>query len=70
MDDARRQQEPREYAQKIIQWAKSAEIELVFNQLNVMYNDIEVKLRRDFYKFINTIIIDDYLLEFNVCKNI
>lgn len=44
MNDAWKRRKSREYVQKIIWCVKFVEIKSAFNQLNVMYNDINVKL--------------------------
>lgn len=70
MEDARRHRELREYAQKIIRWAKTAEMPSVFNQLNVIYNGVDVRLRRDLARPINTMSLDDYLQVMDSFKDI
>lgn len=47
MNDAKRNRKSREYAQKIIRLIKFAKMNFAFNQLIIMYNEIDVKLRRD-----------------------
>ncbi len=70
MADAGKNREPREYAQKIIRWAKSAEMSSAFNQLNIVYNGIDPELRRDMRKPTKDTTIDDYLQLLNDCKDI
>ena len=41
------QRESREYAQKIIRLTKNADMINVLNQLNLIYNDIDVDVRTD-----------------------
>ena len=47
MNDARKNREPRKYAQIIIRTAKSIEIISIFNQLYMIYNELNVKFQRD-----------------------
>jgi hypothetical protein len=70
MNDAKKAREPREYAQRIIRWAKSAEMGSTFNQLNIVYNGVEAKLRRDLQRPTNESTIDEYLQDMNNCKEI
>ena len=49
MEDARRQREPFEYAQIITRSAKSCNMTL-FSQLYVLYNGMDIELRRDLSK--------------------
>lgn len=70
MKNVRRSREFKKYAQKIIRAVKSAEMKFIFNQLNIIYNDIDVKLRRDFRRFSNITFIDIFLQNMNECKNI
>jgi hypothetical protein len=41
-----------------------------FNQLNIVYNEIDAELRRDLKKSSKDITIDDYLQLLNDCKDI
>ena len=50
--------------------AKLTQMKFVFNQLNIIYNDVKVKLRKNLKKFINMNIIDEYLKEIDECKQI
>jgi hypothetical protein len=70
MKNARRNRESRKYAQKIIRSTKSVELDSIFNQLNIIYNEVEMKLRRDLRRLDNTTIIDFFLQKMNECKNI
>ena len=70
MKNARKLRKSKKYAQRIIRLTKSAQIKSVFNQLNIIYNGVEVKLRRDLRRFINMNIIDEYLKEIDECKQI
>lgn len=70
MNNVKRSKKLRKYAQKVIRTAKSAKMNFIFNQLNIIYNDIDVKFRRDFRRLSNVIIIDVFLQKMNECKNI
>jgi hypothetical protein len=70
LTDAERNRESREYAQKVIRWIKSAKMISSFNQLNIVYNEIDAELRRDLKKSFRNTTIDDYLQLLNDCKNI
>ncbi len=70
MTNVARNRESREYAQKIIEWAKLIEMFNFFNQLNIVYNDIDSELKRDLKKWTKDITIEDYLQLLNDCKNI
>ena len=47
MRDVVNRRESREYAQKIIRSAKNAGLNSIQNLLNIIYNDIDLDLRRD-----------------------
>jgi hypothetical protein len=68
--NAERNRESRKYAQKIIKWAKFAKMTSSFNQLNIVYNEIDAELKRDLKKSSKNITIDDYLQLLNDCKDI
>jgi DNA-binding transcriptional MerR regulator len=70
LTNAERNRESREYAQKIIRWVKFAKMTSTFNQLNIVYNEIDAELRRDLKKSFKDTTIDDYLQFLNDCKNI
>jgi hypothetical protein len=70
LTNAKRNRKSREYAQKIIRWAKFAKMTSSFNQLNIVYNDINAEFRRDLKKSFKNTTIDDYLQLRNDCKNI
>ena len=70
MKNVQKLRKSKKYAQKIIRLVKSTQMKLVFNQLNIIYNDVKVKLRKNLKKFINMNIIDDYLKKINKCKQI
>ena len=70
MKNARRLRKSKKYVQKIIKFVKSIEINSIFNQLNVIYNDIKVKLKKDFRRFLNSITLNDYFQKLIDFKNI
>jgi hypothetical protein len=70
LTNAERNRESREYAQKIIRWIKFAEMSSSFNQLNIVYNEIDSELRRDLKKSSKNTSINDYLQLLNDYKNI
>jgi hypothetical protein len=70
LTNAERNRESREYAQKIIRWIKFAKMTSSFNQLNIVYNDIDVEFRRDLKKSFKNTTIDDYFQLLDECKNI
>ena len=68
--DAIAQRESREYAQKIIRLAKDADMINVLNQLNLIYNDIDVDVRIDtFRRFKNSITINEMFNDMNEFKH-
>lgn len=68
--NAKRNREFREYAQKVIRLAKFEKMNSIFNQFNIIYNDIDVKLRRDFKRPFNTSTVENFLQNLDDCKNI
>ena len=54
--------ESRKYAQKILRLIKNINIILVKNQLNIIYNDINLELQRDVKKSKNVTIINSFLI--------
>ena len=70
MKNVRKRRKFQKYAQKIIRWIQSIEMKSVFNQLNIVYSDIEVKMRRNSHKLINTITIENFFQKFNACRNV
>ena len=70
MKNAQRSRESRKYVQKIIYLTKSIEINSMFNQLNIIYNEIETTLKKNLNKSSNTIPINKFLQELNECKKI
>ena len=70
MKNVKKHRELKKYAQKIIKCAKSTKMKSIFNQLNIIYNDINVELRKVLRKSFNTIILNIFLQNFDECKNI
>lgn len=70
VENAQKHRESRKYAQKIIKLIKLIEINLVFNQLNIIYNNINVKFKQNFRRFINIITLNKYFNKFYNFKNI
>ena len=68
MKNVRKFRKSKKYAQRVIRLIKSTQMKSMFNQLNIIYNDVKVKLRRDFKRLINMNTIDEYLKEINECK--
>ena len=64
------QRESREYAQKIIRLAKNADMINVLNELNFIYNDIDVNVRADTLRRLkNNITINEMLSDMNEFKH-
>ena len=64
------QRESREYAQKIIRLTKNADMINVLNQLNFIYNDIDIDVRIDtLRRFKNNTIINEMLSDMNEFKH-
>ncbi len=70
LTNAERNRESREYAQKVIRWVKFAKMFSSFNQLNIVYNEINAELRRDLKKSSKNTTINDYLQLLNDYKDI
>jgi hypothetical protein len=70
LTNAKKNRESREYAQKVIRWIKFAELTSSFNQLNIVYNEIDAEFRRDLKKSFKETSIDEYLQFLNDCKDI
>ena len=68
MKNVRKLRKSRKYVQKIIRLIKSAQMKFVFNQFNIIYNEIEVKLKRDLKRSTNMNTINEYFEELNECK--
>ena len=64
------QREFREYAQKIIRLVKNVDMINVLNQLNFIYNDIDIDVRIDtLRRFKNSIIINEMFNDMNEFKH-
>ena len=64
------QRESREYAQKIIRLTKNVDMINVLNQLNLIYNDIDIDIRIDtLRRFKNSTIINEMLSDMNEFKH-
>ena len=70
MKNVRKSRKSRKYAQKIIRLIKSAQMKSVFNQFNIIYNEVKVKLKKNLKRSTNMNIIDEYFEELNECKQI
>ena len=69
MRDAVNRREPREYAQKIARSAKDAGLTGIQNQLDIMYNEIDLDLRRDVKRLRGDVIIDAFLTDLDEFKH-
>ena len=68
--DAIAHRESREYVQKIIRLIKNVDMINVLNQLNLIYNDIDVDVKIDiFRRFKNSITINEMLNDMNEFKH-
>lgn len=67
--DASSRRESREYAQKILRSVKDAGMTLVKNQLDIVYNGIDLELRRDIKKSEDAITINSFLMTLDDCKH-
>ena len=64
------QRESRKYAQKIIRLIKNVDMINVFNQLDLIYNDIDIDVRIDtLRRFKNNITINEMLNDMNEFKH-
>ena len=61
--------ESREYAQKIFRSIKDVNITLIKNQFDIIYNNIDLKFRRDIKKFKKIITINLYFTNFDDYKH-
>ena len=68
MRDATSRREPREFAQKILRSAKDAGMILVKNQLDIIYNGIDLELRRDLKKPEEATTVNTFLSNLDDCK--
>ena len=69
MHDASIRREPREYAQKILRSAKDAGMTSVKNQLDIVFNGIDLELRRDIKPPEEGCAINPYLTTMDNCKH-
>jgi len=69
MRDTSSRREPREYAQKILRSAKDAGMSLLQNQLDIIYNGIDLELRRDVKRPDNNTTINSFLTSLDDCKH-
>ena len=69
MTDAGNRREPREYAQKILRSAKDAGMTNVKNQLDIVFNGIDLELRRDIKPPDVGSTINAYLTAMDDCKH-
>ena len=67
--DANSKREPREYAQKILRSAKDAGMSIVKTQLDIVYNGIDLELRRDIKKPGADATVNSFLKELDECKH-
>ena len=70
MKNARRNRKFREYAFKILRTIKFAKLKSISNQVAIIYNDFDIKFRRDFTKSINVITLESFFKEMNDFKKI
>ena len=70
MKDARRHRESCEYAQIILRAVKSTKLNFIFNQLSIIYNDIDLKFQRNLMISTLVIKINDFLCDMNNRKYI
>ena len=67
--DASNHREPREYAQRILRAAKDAKFTNVRNQLDVIYNGLDAKLRQDLRRPKDSTKLQDFLAELDNFKH-
>ena len=68
--DAINRREFREYVQKLFRFVKNIELTQLRNQLDVIYNDIELKIRQfDIRRFKNDISLNDFLSNIDDVKH-
>ena len=68
MKNARRNRKLREYAFKILRTIKFAKLKSISNQVAIIYNDLDIKFRRDLTKSINVITLKSFFREMNDFK--
>ena len=69
LKDAASQREPHEYAQKILRSAKDAGLTVVKNQLDMIYNGIDLELRRDIRRPDEQSTLSSYLADIDENKH-
>lgn len=67
MDDAKKNREPREYAQSVLRSAKSAELP-VYNQVLLIYNGLDLEFQRDLSVPTSTTSINTFLTDMDAHK--
>ena len=67
--DSSNQREPQEYTQRILRAAKDAKFTNVRNQLDVIYNGLDAKLRQDFRRPKDSTKLQDFLSELDDFKH-
>ena len=65
MRDAASKRELRKYATKILRYAKDASLTIIKNQLNIIFNRVDIKFQKDLFKPDKGIIINSYLISLN-----
>lgn len=69
LQDAFNRRESRSFAQKIIQAVKDAKLNNVKNQLDIMYNVIDLKLRQDIKRSNDQITLNSFMSDIDDCKH-
>ena len=67
--DAAAQREPREYAQRILRSAKDAGLTSIRNLVDIIYNGIDLELRKDVSKPDDATTINSFLKSIDSCKH-
>lgn len=70
MNNARRRKEFKKYAFIILRTAKSTNMNFVFNQIVIIYNDLNVESQRNIIKFDNVTSLNVFLRKLNDFKHI
>lgn len=68
--NARRHRKLREYAFKILWAVKFAKLKSIFNQIAIIYNNLNIEFRRDLTKSINVKTLKKFLKKMNNFKKI
>ena len=66
--DVANRKEFKEYAQRILRFAKDAELKDVQIQLNLIYNEIDLDLRRDIKRLDVEVTVNIFLTDFDELK--